>query len=124
MVQISDLEIISGLSGIVGVLFTYILGALMIRKYLRYKERSLLLMGIIMILISQPWMPFGISVILILTTGEYLPIRVHVLIGHTLQPLAILLWMFLISELLWKKKQRLITFITAIFLLSLKGWYI
>ena len=115
MVQISDLEIISGLSGIVGVLFTYILGALMIGKYLRYKERSLLLMGIIMILISQPWMPFGISVILILTTGEYLPLRLHILIGHSLQPLGILLWMTAMSKLLWEKKQRLVIFIFAVF---------
>jgi len=115
MVYVSDLEIMSGLSAIVATVFTFFLGALMIRKYVRYKERTLFLMGITMMIVSQPWWPYGISSILILTTGEILPIRLHVLIGHIFQPLAILLWMFIISELLWKKRQKLITIITAFF---------
>ena len=114
MVYISDLEIISGLSAIVAMLFTFILGAIMIREYLQNKERTILLMSIIMIIVGTPWWPYAISVILILTMGEYLPLRIHVLIGHILQPLALILWMFVISELLWKKRQRLVIFISTI----------
>ncbi len=115
MVYVSDLEIMSGISSIFGTLFTFILGAIMIRKYIRYRERTLLLMSLTMMFVGQPWWPYAIDVILILTTGEYLSIQQHVLIGHTLQPFAILLWMFVMSELLWKNKQKLITIITAIF---------
>ena len=110
-----ELEIMSGLSALVATLFTFILGALMISKYLKYKERTILLMGLSLMFVGQPWWPYGIASILYLTTGDFLSVRLHVLIGHILQPIAMLLWMVVISELLWKKRQKLVIILTACF---------
>ncbi|MFX1444663.1 MAG: hypothetical protein ACFFHV_14720, partial [Promethearchaeota archaeon] len=60
MIELSQLEIFSGFSSIVGITLSIVLGVLMIIKYFRYKDRNLLLMGIVMILITQPWWPYAI----------------------------------------------------------------
>jgi len=114
MVELTQVEFFSGIATIFAILFTIIVAAFMISKYFRYKERTILLMAIIIILVAEPWWPFAISFIFILTIGEGLPLWSHILIGHILQPFVIFLWMIAMTQFMWKNKQKLILFLTAV----------
>ncbi|MFX1393214.1 MAG: B-box zinc finger protein [Promethearchaeota archaeon] len=114
MVELTQLEIIAGFSSIVQVLIAFFIGFLMIYKYFLNKDRNLLLMGIIIILLSESWWAYSIVVILILTTGESFPVQIYILISQTFVPLALLLWMLVMTNLIWKNKRKLILSLTAV----------
>ncbi|MFX1392453.1 MAG: hypothetical protein ACFFAH_02660 [Promethearchaeota archaeon] len=115
MVELTQLELCSGILSIIGILLVLVLGFFMIRIYFRNKNRNILLMGIVMILISEPWWPYGISVILVLTGGEILPLREHILIALVFQPLLFILGMIVMTDLMWEDKKKIILPLSAIY---------
>ena len=115
MVELSELELISGFSSIIMILFNFFLGIIMIRRYTQNKDRNVLFMSITMMLVSQPWWSYATALLFILTTGKSFPLVVYLIIGHIFQPVAILLWMIVITELIWKKNQKFILSLSAIF---------
>lgn len=115
MVELTTLEILSGSLSIVQVSINLILGAILISKYFEHEKRPLLFMGISLILLSEVWFTHGLAFILIVTTGKGLSPELFFLVAYTLVPWATLSWMVVITELLYKNKQKLILAIYAIF---------
>ena len=93
-----NLEILKGTCNIIGVLFGVLAGVVIALKYSRYKKRELLLMGIVGILVTEPWWPHSISFLYALVSGsnQGLDPRVFFLLGNFLIPLGIItrLWAF------------------------------
>lgn len=115
MIELSQVEIFSGFSSIVGIIFGFFLGSLMIITYFRNKDRNLLLMGIVMILISQPWWPYAITLMLFFAGGECLPLRMYIIIGLSLNIIVLILGVFVMTNLMWEDKVKLVMALTAIY---------
>ena len=115
MVELTLLEILNGSMSIVQVIINIIVGLMLISKYSKYKSRPLLFMGISMILLSEVWFTHGLALILILTTGSGLSPEMFFLCAFTLVPWATLAWMVVITDLMYKDKQKLILSIYALF---------
>lgn len=113
--ELTPLDILNGSMSIVQVIINVIVGLMLISKYKKYKSRPLLFMGISMILLSEVWFTHGLALILILTTGSGLSPEMFFLCAFTLIPWATLAWMVVITDLMYKDKQKLILSIYAIF---------
>lgn len=115
MIELTQIEIISGFASIVGLIFGFILGFIIIAKYFKYKEINLLLMGLVIMLVSQPWWPYAITLILFFAGAEPLPLRMHILYGLSLQVIALFIGNFVMTNLMWKNKVKLVMVLTAIY---------
>ncbi|TFG30634.1 MAG: hypothetical protein EU532_00670 [Promethearchaeota archaeon] len=115
MVELTPLEILNGSMSVLYVILNIIVGLVLISKYFKYKSRPLLFMGISMILLSEVWFTHGLAFILILTTGSGLSPEMFFLCAYTLVPWATLSWMVVITDLIYKDKQKLILSIYTIF---------
>ncbi len=115
MVELTPIEILNGSMSIVMVTIIIIVGIALISKYFKYKSRPLLFMGISLILLISVWFTHGLALILILTTGNGLSPEIFFICEYTLIPWATLAWMVVITELMYKDKQKLILSIYAIF---------
>ncbi|MFX1392454.1 MAG: hypothetical protein ACFFAH_02665 [Promethearchaeota archaeon] len=115
MIELSQVEIFSGFSSIVGIMFSMVLGFLMISKYFKYRDRNLLLMGLVMILISQPWWPYAITLMLFFVGGEPLPLQMYIIIGLNANVIVVLLGTYVMTNLIWKDKVKLVMVLTAIY---------
>ena len=115
MVELTQLEFFFGILSIVGILIVFLLGALMIRSYFRNKNRGVLLMGIVIILLSEPWWPYAINLMLFLISGEILPLGMHILIGLGLHPLTVLLGIIVMANLLWENNKKIIIHLSAVY---------
>ncbi len=71
-------------------------------------------MGLTWIGMATPWFPDSISFLIILIARITMPIEIYILIGTTLLPILLLIWMAAFSELLYKDKQKKILMIFAI----------
>ncbi|MFX1339964.1 MAG: hypothetical protein ACFFDK_15235 [Promethearchaeota archaeon] len=115
MVELTSLEILNGSMSLIMVIIDIIVGSMLISKYFNYKSRPLLFMGISLILLTEVWFTHGLALILILITGNGLSPEMFFICAYTLVPWATLAWMVVITDLIYKKKQKLILLIYAIF---------
>ena len=84
---------------LVAVGFSFLAGALIISKYLVYKRKDLLYLGIIAIIMSEPFWPAAVQSLLYGATGELLPLEIYIILGNLLVPIAILLWLIVFTKL-------------------------
>lgn len=115
MVELTPFDILNGSLSIVMVLIISSVGLTLIFKYLKYKSKPLLYMGIALILLCEPWFTHALALILILTTGEGLSPEIFFITAYILIPWALLAWMIVITELLNIKKSKLILSIYVLF---------
>lgn len=115
MVELTPLDILNGSLSIFQVIIYLIIGISLISKYSKYKSRPLLFMGITMILLTEVWFTHGLALILVLTTGSGLSPQTFFIISYTLVPWAMVCWMIVITELMYKELQKGILSIYVIF---------
>ena len=115
MIELTQIEIISGFASIIGLIFTFVLGFIIIAKYLKYKDINLLLMGLVIILASQAWWPYAITLILFFAGADPLTLQMHILFGFGLQVIALFIGNFVMTNLMWKDKVKLVMALTAIY---------
>lgn len=70
-----------------------------ISRYARYKKAEYLYIGIVALLLTEPWWSTAISFLLIIITGTGLSVELYVIIGNVGIPVAITLWIKVYSEL-------------------------
>jgi len=115
------LELIDTLNGIFSlctIIFSLFVGIRISTKYFKFKRIEFLLFGLCTILLTEPWWPHSVSFIYALTTGKEggLQPELYFIIGNVLIPLALLLWLWLFSELIAKEKQKKILIFGVIYL--------
>ena len=115
MVELTSLDILNGFLSIILVVIMIIVEIQLISKYIKYKSRPLLFMGISLILLTEVWFTHGLALILVLTTGRGLSPQMFFIIAYTLVPLALVCWMMVIAELMYKEHQKVILLVYLIF---------
>lgn len=106
-------------NGIICIIMTSIgifLGFLMIKKYIKSRDNSVLFMGLCLICITSFfWGAIG-TFISILITGKALSIQVYFILTSFLTHVAGLLWLIVFTNTVCKDKQKLILSIMTIYL--------
>lgn len=115
MIELNQLEIISGFSSLIGLIIAFILGFTMINKYFKYKDRNLLLMGLVIILASQAWWPYSVTFILFFARAEPLTLQMYLIIGLSLQVITLFIGNYVMISLISKDKVKLVMVLTAIY---------
>ncbi|MGV9171571.1 MAG: hypothetical protein ACOC44_08760 [Promethearchaeia archaeon] len=106
--------IMNGLFSLLFVSISIIVGAKIISKYVEYKNRNLLFVGLTWIGISTPWWPSTVSLIKMLLTSEGLSFQTFLFLGNFFLPLAPIFWMYAFTQLHYKEKQKLLVSVYGI----------
>ena len=107
--NISPYDYANVILSLIFVSISVFIGIKVVLKYRKYREKTLIYVGIAWIVMVESWMPAVINFIVILITGNSLPIEIMLIIGNIFLPVGILLWMIAFTELVYKKKQKLIS---------------
>lgn len=107
MVQLTQLEYIQGISTLIFVLIAVILGLKVSSIYFKYKRREFYLAGLTLILLVSPYYFAVIDFLMIILTGIPAPVEI-IYIGISLVAFTSLTWLTLITDLLYKQKQKII----------------
>ena len=115
MVVVEDLDIANGVLLLVFSIISLIVGFKIMAMYFQFKRKEFLFLGLAWIALASPWYPGTISFILVFILGTERLSTVHYfLIGNVLIPPCFVLWIVVFTDLLLKKKQKLIVVLFAI----------
>ena len=114
MVGLENIEVFAALFSLIFVIISWILAVSILSKYVKFRVRELLLVGIAWVGIAMPWTSDGISFILIMTIGEPLNPYVKVIIELTFLPIALIMWLTAFTDLMYKHRQKLVVSISII----------
>ena len=90
-------------------------GLRLILKYFKLRKRELLLVGLCWIFIACPWYPGGISFLMYIFTSQNLTDVPYFIIGNVFIPIALVLWIMVISKFLKVKRKNLLIFLFVLF---------
>jgi len=112
---LSDLAKISGLTALISVSISFLLGFIVLIKY--FKTRQVLIFNFFLCIIftSSPWYPSGLGYLYWIITGEFLSYQIYVLIGTVGVPIAILAWLNVYLSTIKPKKKKLVLILYGIF---------
>jgi hypothetical protein len=111
------LELVDYLQGLFSLIFVLIsvsIGISILLKYSKYKSRLYILVGISWIGVANPWFPDSISFVMNIIFQESLAIEWYFIIGNVFIPIALLTWLIAYTDMINKKKQKLIVLLTVI----------
>ncbi|MHA2008803.1 MAG: hypothetical protein ACXABO_10055 [Promethearchaeota archaeon] len=112
--SLNPFDIINGIFSVIFVFISLFLGALILTKYFKYKEKIYFLVGITWILISEPWWPSSLSFLISLSNGVGLSSTTYFLLGNVLVPLAIAFWLTAFTEFILTNKRKLILLVFSV----------
>ncbi len=107
MVELTQLEFLQGLFTLIFVSIAVVLGIKICLKYFEHKRREFYLAGITLILMIMPYVYTVIDFLTILLIGITPPVEI-IYLGIALVAFASLTWLTLITDLLYKEKQKII----------------
>ena len=108
---------INGITALAYVSISIIIGIILIAKFLKYKDKKLLFIGLNFILLPSSWWPAAFGYLLALG-GIYIENIPYSLILQIPQTLNIFLWIYIFSEIQYPDKQKKIKQITLIYTVS------
>jgi hypothetical protein len=112
------LELVDYLQGLFSLIFVLIslsLGISILLKYYKFKSRLYILVGISWIGVANPWFPDSISFIMNIIFEESLDIFWYFIIGNAFIPIALLAWLTAYTDMINKKKQKLVILLMVMF---------
>ena len=116
MVILKPLEIYNGIFKTIFISISIIIGLKIALKYLKYKQRIFLVVGIAVIGFAGSWIVEVISFYYTLLTLNVLPIALFILIGYVFFPISILCWYLGMIALVFKEKKKIIIAIILIWI--------
>ena len=118
MVELNQFEIMNGIAMIIIVILYWYIASKLFLKYNSLKDKNLLYLSIIFIFQSLTWLAPTVLFLSIILTGSLISFELYLLIGHAL-PFAVFFWLIIITELMFKDKQKLILTIIGIYYAAL-----
>lgn len=108
------LEAFQGSFSLIFAIISIFVGLRILFKYFKYKRRELILVGISWIGIASPWIPDSINFIMILGFSSILTEEAYLIIGNVFMPFFIICWLIVITDFLYKVRQKLILILCLI----------
>ena len=109
-----DFIVISAVFALFFVSISIIVGLLLILKYFKSKDKTLLYVGVTWIIIVEAWMPSAVNLIYMLITKISLSYEIRAIIGNVFIPFGLILWTLVFSELVFKNYRKLLLIIFSI----------
>ena len=106
--KLTELEIITGICETIFVTVSLITGIKMLLQYFKYEEKTLLTIALTWIFLSGAWWPGMLSFWLFIFTNRPLNLVVYLLFNTGFPPLAVMCWIYTISNLLYRKRRKLL----------------
>ena len=107
-------DIINGILALIFVGISVIVGLIFFIKYRKYKDKTLIYVGLTWIVMSEPWWGHTISFLFALFTGNGLSIQAIYFISTTFVPIGITAWLAAFTEFFYKDKEKMIIVIVII----------
>lgn len=114
MVELTQFEVMNGIFMFIIVILYWYIALKLFLKYTSLKDKNLLYLCMIFIFQSLTWLAPSVLFLSIILTGSLISFELYLLIGHAL-PLAVFFWIIIITELMFKDKQKLILSIIGIY---------
>jgi hypothetical protein len=108
-------EFLNALTGLIYAIIVIYVGLKIASKYIQYKRKTLLYVGIGWIGFATPYYAVSLSFLSVLFTGEPINDFLYFLIAVGIVPIFLLLWMAGFTDLLYNNRQKIILIIYAIF---------
>ncbi len=118
MTELNQFEIMNGTVMIIIVILYWYIALKLFLKYNSLEDKNLLYLAIIFIFQSLTWLAPTVLFLSIILTGSLISFELYLLIGHAL-PFAVFFWIIVITELMFKDKQKLILTIIGIYYAAL-----
>ncbi len=113
--SLSFLDTVNGVCSLIFVAISLLVGFIILSRYFKYKERIYLMVGATWILISCPWWSSSLSFLVALSNGVGITPEAYFIIGNTLVPFGIVLWLLAFTEFLYTEKRKLILLVFALY---------
>ncbi len=114
MAELTQFEIMNGLFVLMIVIVLWYIALRLNLKYTTMKEKNLILLSLVFVFQSLMWLAPTIVFLNLLLTGTLISVELYLLIGHAFN-FAVIFWFYLLTELMWKNKQKLIMSILVIY---------
>jgi len=101
-------EIINGALSIIFVSISLLIGLKILLKYFEHRRRELIFAALAVVLLSSIYWDYSFSFILYLTLSIKLPDQAYFAVGIPSLPWALFFWLFTLSELMFKKQQKIV----------------
>lgn len=111
---LSESAKISGMSAFISVSIAFLLGLIVLIKYIKTKQVLIFNFFLCIVFTTSPWWPSGLGYFFWLITGEILEYQFYVLIGTVGVPIAILAWLNVYLSTLKPKVKKLVLLIYGI----------
>jgi len=115
MALLQPFDILNSILQTIFIITTIIVGLKIASKYSKFKDRVFLMVGFAWIGMVEPWMGSVSNFFYTLITGKMFNVQVYLLIGMTFIPVSLIFWFVAITDLMYKKRQKLILTIIIIY---------
>ena len=115
--DLSDLEIFYGISNLIFVIITIIIGIKILLNYFSLKRKEFITVGLTLIFLVSGYWSVTINFVLIVFFNSLLPTPISIFIENAFIPIGLICWIYSFGELVYpnlKKKLMLITLIICI----------
>jgi len=119
MVDLTQTEMIIGISYIILMVLNFIIALLLFVKYMRNKDKTLLYFSLFFIFSGINGLGGVLNFFSYLTTGGPISVVLFGAFIFGIRPIALIFWMLLITELMYKNKKKLILGIFAVYCIIL-----
>ncbi len=109
--ELETIEYWQGTTSLIFIIVIFFVGLHFFLKYFKFHEKNLAYAGISWIGISITFLPEAINLIMILFFNSHLSIEVYFLIVFGFLPFTLLAWLILITNLMYRNKQKLLLII-------------
>lgn len=113
--NLTEIELINGILSICFASISIFVGAKIVSKYFEYRKKTFLYVGLTWIGLVSMWYASSISVIMILSTGNGISDELYMFIGNGLLSITAFIWMIPFTELVFKKRQKVILILSGIY---------
>ena len=113
--DLSDLQIIYGIFNLIFVCFTIIIGIKILLKYIPFKRKEFITVGLTIIFLNSAYWSMTINFILICLFNTVLPIPVSIFIERAFIPAGVVCWLYSFGELVYPRFKRNLIIISLIF---------
>ncbi|TFG14384.1 MAG: hypothetical protein EU535_03415 [Promethearchaeota archaeon] len=115
MALLQPFDILNSILQTIFIVTTIVVGLTIASKYSKYKDRVFLMVGFAWIGMVEPWMASVSNFFYTLITGSMFNVQIYLLIGMSFIPISIIFWFVAITDLMYKKRQKLILTIIIVY---------
>lgn len=112
---LEPLDLLNGTFSLIFVVISTLVGLIIVVKYFKTKNRTILWVGLAWILIVCPWWPSATSAFVALATGKGITLEIYLLLGNLFVPLFLLFFVGAFTEIYFHEKQKIILLIFIIY---------